>query len=123
MFHSFGFLFILGSLMSEYLNNPEMKKIMNKIKATFLLATDLIRERKIFGLSALDILSKTIMGALLVILIVSMMPHERLFEYGNLMVGSIAQEEIIAPFTFPVIKSQRVLEQERQYAWKNQPTD
>ncbi|OGB66424.1 MAG: hypothetical protein A2Y94_09750, partial [Caldithrix sp. RBG_13_44_9] len=121
MFHSFGFLFILGSLMSEYLNNPEMKKIMNKIKATFLLATDLIRERKIFGLSALDILSKTIMGALLVILIVSMMPHERLFEYGNLMVGSIAQEEIIAPFTFPVIKSQRVLEQERQYAWKNQP--
>ena len=98
-----------------------MKKTLNKIKATFGWASDLFWERKIFGLNLGDFLSKTIIVVILVMLIVSMMPSERPFEHGNLVVGSIAQEEIIAPFTFPVIKSEKALVQERQSVWDKEP--
>lgn len=98
-----------------------MKKTLNKIKATFGRVADLFWERKIFGLNLGDLSSKTIIVIILMMLIVSMMPSERPFEHGNLVVGSIAQDEIIAPFTFPVIKSQKALAQERQSAWDKQP--
>ncbi|RMG66476.1 MAG: HDIG domain-containing protein [Calditrichaeota bacterium] len=49
------------------------------------------------------------------------LPSERPFEYRNLTVGSIAPEEIIAPFTFPIIKTPEELEAERREAWLNVP--
>jgi hypothetical protein len=98
-----------------------MIKTLNKIKTIFKPVVELFWEKKIFGLNLGELSSKTLMVLILVMLIVSMMPSERPFEYGNLVIGSIAQNEIIAPFTFPVIKSQKALEQERQSAWDKQP--
>ncbi|UCF63732.1 MAG: HDIG domain-containing protein [bacterium] len=82
---------------------------------------DKLKEHKLFGRDLLDLGAKTGMALMLIIFIVSMMPSERPFEYRNLTVGSIAQEEIIAPFTFPIIKSDRVLDRERREAWLSVP--
>ncbi len=82
---------------------------------------DKLKEHKLFGRDLLDLGAKTCMALMLIIFIVSMMPSERPFEYRNLTVGSIAQEEIIAPFTFPIIKSDRVLDRERREAWLSVP--
>lgn len=80
-----------------------------------------LREKRWFGQKLLDLLPRILMAGILLGVIVSMMPSERPFEYGNLVVGSISPQEIIAPFTFPVIKSKDVLEQERENARRNEP--
>ncbi|MBN2365823.1 MAG: HDIG domain-containing protein [Calditrichaeota bacterium] len=72
--------------------------------------------KRIFGRELSDVAAKTAMALVLIVMIVSIMPSERPFEYSNLNVGSIAREEIIAPFTFPIIKTEKVLETERQEA-------
>jgi putative nucleotidyltransferase with HDIG domain len=82
---------------------------------------DNLKNRKILGQDLLNLSAKLSMALILIIFIVTMMPSERPFEYGNLTIGSIAQEEIIAPFTFPIIKSERVLEIERREAWLGVP--
>ncbi len=80
-----------------------------------------LRGKKIYGRDLSEVAGKGAMALVLIIIIVSMMPSERPFEYSNLTVGSIAQQEIIAPFTFPVIKSEKVLEKERQEARNGVP--
>ncbi len=62
--------------------------------------------------NALNIL----LALLLIIAIILLMPKQRPFEYGNLTVGSIAPKEIIAPFTFSIIKSNDILEKEKREA-------
>ena len=90
--------------------------MIKNITAYFQKIRGHFREKTIFGIEAFDLLSKLGLGFILVIMIVSIMPRERPFEYGNLTVGSIAQEEIIAPFTFPIIKSDVELKEQRQAA-------
>jgi putative nucleotidyltransferase with HDIG domain len=71
--------------------------MMKNITTYFRNIRDYFREKTFFGIEAFELLSKFGLGFILVIMIVSIMPRERPFEYGNLTVGSIAQEEIIAP--------------------------
>ncbi len=95
----------------------EMKKILDTITKVF----SVFEGKKIFGYDLTDFSIKTLMVFLLVVMIVSMMPSQRPFEYGNMLVGSIAQEEIIAPFTFPIIKTPQILQREREEAQKKVP--
>lgn len=94
-----------------------LTKISNAISGWFLS----LREKQLFGQMIWDLLPRILMAGLLIFIILYMMPSERPFEYGNLVVGSISQQEIIAPFTFPIIKSKDVLEQERENARRNEP--
>ena len=94
---------------------------MKKISEFLAELRENLKNRKILGQDLLNLTAKASMALILIIFIVNMMPSERPFEYGNLTVGSIAQEEIIAPFTFPIIKSDRVLEDERREAWLSVP--
>ena len=89
------------------------------MKKLFAWITDFfskIGDKKIFGHPLDDILWKTVIVCLLIASIVYMLPSERAFEYGNLNIGSVSGEEIIAPFTFPIIKSDNVLKREREQA-------
>lgn len=80
-----------------------------------------LRRKKLFHRPLEDLLIKFLLALLLIIIISAMLPSERPFEYSNLTVGSIAREEIIAPFTFPIIKSDSELKEERQQAWLEVP--
>ncbi len=98
-----------------------MKKFITKIINSFSGWILLLREKRLFGQKLWDLSPRILMAVILVAVIVSMMPSERPFEYGNLVVGSISQHEIIAPFTFPIIKSKDILELERENARRNEP--
>ncbi len=80
-----------------------------------------LKKKKIFGYSLDDFLIKLFLALILILTITSMLPRERPFEYSNLTVGSISQHEIIAPFTFPIIKSEATLEKERREAMLSVP--
>ncbi|GAB4376580.1 MAG: HDIG domain-containing protein [Calditrichia bacterium] len=75
-----------------------------------------LSKRKLFSIPLDDFLLKGVLFLVLVIFIVWMLPSERPFEYSNLTIGSVSGEEIIAPFTFPIVKSPEQLERERQEA-------
>ncbi|MFQ5561635.1 MAG: hypothetical protein ACE5FU_13780, partial [Nitrospinota bacterium] len=66
-------------------------------------------------------LLKLLFTLALILTIIWLLPTQRPFEYSNLTVGSIAGEEIIAPFTFPIIKTKAELEEERRKAWLSVP--
>lgn len=83
----------------------QIKKIITQLK-----------ERKPSAANFKDYGTKIFLAILIMVIIVLLMPKERPFEYSNLTVGSIAPEEIIAPFTFPIIKSSNVLQKEKQEA-------
>ncbi len=89
---------------------------MKKLSAVFKGIREFLENKKFLGVALDDMAAKSILGIILIIAIASMLPSERPFEYSNLTVGSVAREEIIAPFTFPIIKSQQELEKERQKA-------
>ena len=78
-----------------------MKNPFLNIKKIFAL----LRSKRLLGRSLDDVLIKVSMAVLLIFVIGALLPSERPFEYSNLTVGSIAREEIIAPFTFPIIKT------------------
>ena len=80
-----------------------------------------LRSKRLLGRSLDDVLIKVSMAVLLIFVIGALLPSERPFEYSNLTVGSIAREEIIAPFTFPIIKTDAELKEERQQAWLSVP--
>ena len=80
-----------------------------------------LKNTKLLGTTLDNILLKLIFGMVLAITIMWMLPTERPFEYSNLTVGSIADEEIIAPFTFPIIKTKEELEQERNEKLQSVP--
>ncbi|RMH81471.1 MAG: hypothetical protein D6681_18160, partial [Calditrichaeota bacterium] len=86
-------------------NQTLWKTILGFLKAT-----------RWFGVSLDNLLVKFLYGIVSVVLIVWMLPSERPFEYSNLTVGSIAPEEIIAPFKFGIQKTPEELEQERAQA-------
>jgi putative nucleotidyltransferase with HDIG domain len=77
---------------------------------------DQLKERKPSSANFRDYGFKIFLGILIMVIIVLLMPKERPFEYSNLTVGSIAPEEIIAPFTFPIIKSGNILQREKRDA-------
>jgi putative nucleotidyltransferase with HDIG domain len=83
----------------------DIKKIITQLK-----------ERKPSAANFREYGIKIFLAILIMVIIVLLMPKERPFEYSNLTVGSIAPEEIIAPFTFPIIKSSNVLQKEKQEA-------
>jgi len=80
-----------------------------------------LRSKRLLGRPLDDVLIKVSMAVLLIFVIGALLPSERPFEYSNLTVGSIAREEIIAPFTFPIIKTDAELKEERQQAWLSVP--
>jgi putative nucleotidyltransferase with HDIG domain len=81
----------------------------------------LVKEKTIADQKVSNFLYKPILAILIAFLIVMLMPSKRPFEYSNLKVGSISPEEIIAPFTFPIIKSAEELNREREAARLNIP--
>ncbi len=89
---------------------------MKKFSVIRKEVNDYLNKKTFLGKPLDDVLAKTILGVILVLVIVVMLPSERPFEYSNLTVGSIARSEIIAPFTFPIIKSKDVLAREREQA-------
>jgi putative nucleotidyltransferase with HDIG domain len=82
---------------------------------------DFLKVTKLLGTTLDDILLKLFFLAILTIAIIWMLPTERPFEYSNLTIGSISDEEIIAPFTFPIIKTDDELKRERNDAWLSVP--
>ena len=82
---------------------------------------EFLRTRQVLHTSLEDFLVKAIFAAILILAIVWLLPSERPFEYRNLTVGSIAREEIIAPFTFPILKTEDELKAERRKAWLSVP--
>ncbi len=94
---------------------------MTQIKIKYNKFLNSLKRKKFLGVPLDNFLAKASMALVLIIVIVLMLPSERPFEYSNLTVGSVAREEIIAPFTFPVLKSGDQLEKERREAWLRVP--
>lgn len=78
-------------------------------------------QKKMLGIGLDDFFVKLLLAVVLIVTILALLPSERPFEYSNLTVGSVSSDEIIAPFTFPIIKSKAVLERERKEAWLSVP--
>jgi len=94
-----------------------MKKVKKKWKRFILF----LQSNQIKGAPLDNILLKLLYGLVILFTVVWMLPTERPFEYSNLTVGSIAGEEIIAPFTFPILKTDNELEKERREGWLSVP--
>ncbi len=94
-----------------------MKKKLTK----FDEIKDTLHQKRWFGRPVDDLVIKFMLLAVLVLVVVWLLPSERPFEYSNLTVGSISRDEIIAPFTFPILKSEKELELERARASLNVP--
>ncbi len=75
----------------------------------------------LLGVRLDNLVLKCLYAIIFVFFIIWLLPSERPFEYQNLSVGSIAREEIVAPFTFPILKTDEELKKERQQAWLNVP--
>jgi len=88
--------------------------VMKTLKQNWKDFANFLRKTQFFGIALFDILIKSFFLIILTAAIVWMLPSERPFEYSNLTIGSISDDEIIAPFTFPIIKTEAELEQERQ---------
>lgn len=87
---------------------------MKTLKQNWKDFANFLKTTQFFGIALSDILIKLLFLIVLTAAIVWMLPSERPFEYSNLKIGSISDEEIIAPFTFPIIKTEEELEQERE---------
>ena len=94
---------------------------MKPLRQRWENVVDFLKATKLWGTTLDDILLKFFFLAIVTGAIIWMLPTERPFEYSNLTVGSIADEEIIAPFTFPIIKTDEELERERSNAWLSVP--
>lgn len=89
---------------------------MKPIKQRWENLVNFLKATKLLGTTLDDIVLKLFFLVVLTVAITWMLPTERPFEYSNLTVGSISDEEIIAPFTFPIIKTNEELERERNNA-------
>lgn len=94
---------------------------MKPMKQSWKNFINYLKTTQFFGTTLDNIVLKLIFGLILTIAIVWMLPAERPFEYGNLTVGSIADEEIIAPFTFPIVKTKEELDKEKKEIWESVP--
>ncbi len=77
--------------------------------------------RTVWGVRLDNLVLKAFYAIVIIMMIFWLLPSERPFEYQNLTVGSIAREEIVAPFTFPILKTDAELKKERQQAWLSVP--
>jgi putative nucleotidyltransferase with HDIG domain len=94
---------------------------MKSLKQTWKNFVNYLKSTQFLGTTLDNIVLKLIFGLILAIVIIWMLPVERPFEYSNLTVGSIADEEIIAPFTFPIIKTKEELDFEKNEIWQSVP--
>ena len=94
---------------------------MKSLQQSWNAVRDYLADTTLFGTTLENIVLKSLYLVLLTGSIVLMMPSERPFEYSNLKVGSIATEEIIAPFKFAILKTDSELERERQAARQSVP--
>ncbi len=95
-----------------------MNKFFQEKWETFL---KFITTQKLLGIPLDDLVLKLFYVLIFIFMVIWLLPSERPFEYQNLTVGSIAREEIIAPFTFPILKTEQELKKERQQAWVSVP--
>jgi putative nucleotidyltransferase with HDIG domain len=94
---------------------------MKKLRQTWKSFREYLNSIKLFGTTLDNVLLKLLYVFILVLVIVWMLPSERPFEYSNLMVNTVAPEEIIAPFKFAIQKTPEELEGERQTARESVP--
>jgi len=78
-------------------------------------------DKKIGNLPLRDLIYKLALYLSLVILIPLMFPTGRSFKYTDLKVGSIINKKVIAPFNFPVLKTETELAADREIATKQIP--
>ncbi len=94
---------------------------MKLFQKTWKSILEHLQTNSVYGVTLDNILLKLIFISILVTSIIWMLPAERPFEYSNLTVGTIAPEEIIAPFKFAIQKTNAELKQERAAAQNNVP--
>jgi putative nucleotidyltransferase with HDIG domain len=76
---------------------------------------DLERKTRIYGF-------RLILALVIIAIIVFLFPFSSIYQSFNLPPeGSIAKEDVIAPFTFPVLKNKAELEQDRKMVLSNLP--
>ncbi len=73
-------------------------------------------QKKIFGFSIHDLSIKISYFLILLIFIPLLFPSGRSLKYTDLTEGSIVNKKVIAPFTFPVLKTDVQLKEERNIA-------
>ncbi len=94
---------------------------MKKFEQKWEDLLEALHAKRFWGTRLDNFLIKFFYGVALLIIIILLLPSERPFEYSNLTVGSIAPEEIIAPFKFGIQKTEQELEREREQARQNVP--
>ncbi|MEL6821136.1 MAG: HDIG domain-containing metalloprotein [Calditrichota bacterium] len=87
---------------------------MNTFQKNRLAFKALLNETELLGMPLNRLLVRFACAASLILMIAWLLPSQRPFEYSNLVVGSIAPEEIIAPFKFAIRKSDETIRDERE---------
>ncbi len=80
----------------------------------FLLFIQGITERDFKGFKIGDIIYKSILFVSFLIFISLMYPSGISYQYSNLKVGMISPQKITAPFTFPILKTEEELKEEKR---------
>ena len=80
-----------------------------------------IESKKIAGFSAKEWSIKISIFLIVIIIIPLLFPSGRSLKYTDLTVGSIVNKKVIAPFRFPVLKTQEQLTKERNTAANRVP--
>jgi putative nucleotidyltransferase with HDIG domain len=75
-----------------------------------------ILEKKVAGVPLSNLSVKLGYLLLLILIIPFLFPSGRSFKFTDLRVGSIVNKKVIAPFTYPVLKTEEELRTERQHA-------
>ncbi len=89
---------------------------MKAIQQTWKSLLDYLNTTTVYNTTLGNLLLKLFYISSLAFFVVWLLPSERPFEYSNLTVGSVARQEIIAPFTFSIQKTEEELARERQEA-------
>ncbi|RMF57755.1 MAG: HDIG domain-containing protein [Calditrichaeota bacterium] len=95
--------------------------MMDFLKDKWENITRFLKTTRFWGSTLDNFLIKITYAIIIIFLIIWLLPTERPFEYSNLTVGSIAPEEIIAPFKFAIQKTPEELEREREAARASVP--
>ena len=80
-----------------------------------------IESKKIAGFSAKEWSIKISIFLIVIIIIPLLFPSGRSLKYTDLTFGSIVHKKVIAPFRFPVLKTQEQLTKERNTAANRVP--
>ena len=96
--------------------NANIGYTMKAFQQKWKTLLDYLNSTRVYDTPLSDLLLKLLYISSLALFVAWLMPSERPFEYSNLTVGSVARQEIIAPFTFPIQKTEEELENERREA-------